>query len=382
MKREHYLQRIQKAFETHRVVALLGPRQCGKTTLANDYIKQVGQSISMKAKNYFDLEKHTDLARLSNTQLALESLDGLIVIDEIQRIPELFPTIRVLVDQVKTQRYLILGSASRDLIQQSSETLAGRIQYIETTPFSYEETHHMDRLWLRGGFPLSYLAKTDEDSYIWRREYTQTFLERDIPNLGIHISPLALRRFWMMIAHYHGNIFNASEIGKSLGVNHKTIRSYTDILVGTFMLREIPAWFENISKRQVKSPKIYFRDSGILHYLLNIPNDDGLYQHPKLGYSWEGFALESVIRHHEATEGEYYFWATQGDAELDLLIIKNGKRLGFEFKYTDMPKVTKSMNIAMEDLKLDRLFVIFPGKISFPLTAGIEAVGLEDYLNL
>lgn len=185
----------------------------------------------------------------------------------------------------------------------------------------------------------------------------------------------------MMIAHYHGSLFNASEIGKSLGLNHKTIRSYTDILVGTFMLREIPPWFENISKRQIKSPKIYFRDSGILHYLLNIPDDESLYHHPKLGSSWEGFALESTIRHHKASDGEYYFWETQGHAELDLLIIKNGKRLGFEFKYTDMPKITKSMTIAIEDLRLDKLFIIFPGKISFPLTTNIDAVGLENYLT-
>ena len=379
MRRLDYLERINKAFNTHKVVALLGPRQCGKTTLANDYIAYCKHPFAKK--NYFDLEKNTDLARLANPQLSLESLEGLIVIDEIQRIPELFPTIRVLADHAKTQRYLILGSASRDLIQQSSETLAGRIQYIETTPFSYEETHHANQLWLRGGFPLSYLAHNNEDSYIWRREYVQTFLERDIPNLGINIPPMQLRRFWMMLAHYHGNIFNASEIGKALGLTNKTIRHYADILIGTFMLRELPPWFENISKRQVKSPKIYFRDSGILHYLLNIIDEEGLYHHPKLGASWEGFALESIIRHHEATDGEYYFWATQAHAELDLLIIKNGKRLGFEFKYTDMPKLTRSMIISMKDLKLDELIVIFPGKETFPLANQISAFGLENYLQ-
>lgn len=378
MRRQHYLDRVKKAFRTHQVIALLGPRQCGKTTLANDYIAL--DPSSFDKKNYFDLEKNSDLARLANPQLSLEPLKGLIVIDEIQRIPELFPTIRALVDYNKTQTYLILGSASRDLLQQSSETLAGRIHYIEITPFSYEETHHANRLWLRGGFPLSYLAETNEDSYVWRREYIQTFLERDIPNLGIRIPAGQLRRFWMMLAHYHGNIFNASEIGKALGLNNKTIRHYTDILAGTFMIRELPSWFENISKRQVKSPKIYFRDSGILHYLLNIPHEESLYHHPKLGSSWEGFALESIIRHHEATDGEYYFWATQAHAELDLLIIKNGKRLGFEFKYSDAPKITKSMGIALDDLKLDKLSVIFPGNNSFPLAPNIQAFGLDNYL--
>ncbi len=379
MQRLHYLERINKAFKTHKIVALLGPRQCGKTTLANDYIA-VNQP-SFTKQNYFDLEKNTDLARLANPQLSLERLEGLIVIDEIQRIPELFPTIRVLTDHARTQRYLILGSASRDLIQQSSETLAGRVHYIETTPFSYEETQDANRLWLRGGFPLSYLADNEEDSFVWRREYAQTFLERDIPKLGIRIPASQLRRFWMMLAHYHGNILNASEIGKSLSLSHKTVRHYADILIGTFMIRELPPWFENISKRQVKSPKIYFRDSGILHYLLNIANEENLYHHPGLGASWEGFALESIIRHHEATEGEYYFWATQSHAELDLLIIKNGKRLGFEFKYTDMPKLTKSMVIAMTDLKLDTLSVIFPGKEDFPLADNVHAFGLESYLT-
>ena len=379
MKRSAFIQSIKKAFKTHRVVALLGPRQCGKTTLANQFIRE--EAPGFKQSHYFDLERNTDLARLAAPQFTLEALDGLIVIDEIQRIPELFPTLRAMVDHHPSQRYLILGSASRDLIQQSSETLAGRIHYIEITPFSYEETHDMDRLWLRGGFPLSYLFETDEESYVWRREYVQTFLERDIPNLGIRISPIELRRFWMMIANYHGNLLNASELGRSLGINHKTIRHYTDILIGTFMLREIPPWFEHISKRQVKSPKIYFRDSGLYHFLLNINTLESLQNNPKLGASWEGFALESIIRHHQARDGEYYFWSTQGHAELDLLIIKDGKRLGFEFKYSDIPKVTKSMHIAYEDLKLDELTVVYPGKMEFPLSKSIKAAGLASYLS-
>jgi hypothetical protein len=379
MKRSLFIQSIKKAFKTHRVVALLGPRQCGKTTLANQFIRE--ENPEFKPNQYFDLERNIDIARLATPQLTLESLTGLIVIDEIQRIPELFPTLRTMVDHHPSQRYLILGSASRDLIQQSSETLAGRIHYIEVTPFSYEETHDIDRLWLRGGFPLAYLFETDEESYVWRREYVQTFLERDIPNLGIRIAPIELRRFWMMMAHYHGNLLNASELGRSLSLTHKTIRYYTDILIGTFMLREIPPWFENISKRQVKSPKIYFRDSGIYHFLLNINTMESLKINPKLGASWEGFALESVIRHHQAREGEYYFWGTQGHAELDLLLVKDGKRLGFEFKYSDMPKVSKSMRIAIEDLKLDQLVVIHPGKESFPLSETISATGLASYLQ-
>jgi uncharacterized protein len=379
MKRSNYLERIAKAFETHRVVALLGPRQCGKTTLAKDFIAQ--QASFFNKKNYFDLEKNTDLGRLTNPQLALEALDGLIVIDEIQRIPELFPTIRVQVDEIKTQRYLILGSASTELIHQSSESLAGRIHYLEVTPFSYEEAQQFEQLWVRGGFPLSYLAANDEASYIWRREYIQTFLERDIPNLGIRIPPPQLRRFWMMLAHYHGNLLNASEIGKSMALTHKTIRHYFDILVGTFMIRELPPWFENISKRQIKSSKLYLRDSGILHYLLGIVDEPALFNHPKLGASWEGFALESIIRHHQAVEGEYYFWATQAQAELDLLIIKNGQRWGFEFKYTDRPKFTKSMAIAMEDLKLDSLTVIVPGDHDFPLAHHVNVCGLQKHLN-
>lgn len=271
-----------------------------------------------------------------------------------------------------------MGSASRDLIQQSSETLAGRIGYIELMSFSLLETKNSEQLWLRGGFPKSYLAKTDIDSYNWRLAYISTFLERDIPNLGFQIPAQQMRRFWLMLAHYHGQIFNASELGRSLGVSDHTVNRYLDVLVGTFMVRILYPWFENPGKRQVKSPKIYFRDSGILHALVGIPNQDQLDVYPKLGSFWEGFALEEVISIYQATPEECYFWATQSGAELDLLIIKNGKKIGFEFKYTDRPKITTSMQIAMQDLNLDHLYLIFPGRASFPLSENITAQGIEN----
>lgn len=379
LNRTHFIQKITTLFKIYPVVALLGPRQCGKTTLAKNYVQLKNKKLPKE--NCFDLEDPTDLARLTYPKMMLESLKGLIVIDEIQRRPELFPTLRVLVDiNPKTQRYLILGSASRDLIQQSSETLAGRIGYLELTPFSFTETKNSQKLWIRGGFPRSYLAKDDEKSKIWREDYIQTFLERDIPNLGIQIPPNQLRRFWMMLAHYHGNLFNASEIGRSLGLNHKTIKNYLDILTGTFMIRELQPWFENISKRQVKTSKIYFRDSGIFHTLLGITRSSELLTSPKIGASWEGYALEEIIRFHQARIEECYFWSTHGEAEIDLFIIKDGKRLGFEFKFTDAPKMTKSMAIAQADLKLDKLIVIYPGKHCFPIGKNIEAIGLEAYL--
>jgi len=379
MQRTAYRTQITRAFEVFPVVALLGPRQCGKTTLARDYLAQ--NAPSFLKQNYFDLEDITDLSRLTESKLALKNLTGLIVIDEVQRIPELFQMLRVLVDEPGANRqFLILGSASIELIRQSSETLAGRIGYIELTPFSYGETHELEKLWMRGGFPLSYLANNEENSILWREAYIQTFLERDIPSLGINIPPLQLRRFWMMLAHYHGSLLNASEIGRSLGVTNKTIRHYIDILTGTFMIRELQPWFENISKRQIKSPKIYFRDSGIYHSLLGL-DKSGLLTHPKLGASWEGLALEEIIRFHRAKVGESYFWQTQGEAELDLLLLKNGKRLGFEFKYTAAPKITKSMRIAFDDLGLDELILITPGDHDFMLSENIRACNLETYLK-
>lgn len=376
MQRPKYLKDIDAHFRVHSACAILGPRQVGKTTLAKMY----AEKHPKEKHQFFDLENPIDLSRLENPMLTLSKYSNqLIVIDEIQCRPELFPVLRVLIDQEKEHRkFLILGSASRDLIHQSSETLAGRIGYIELMPFSLEEAQNKDYLWLRGGFPRSFLASSDEESYLWRQSYITTFLERDIPNLGFHIPLQQMRRFWLMLAHYHGQIFNASELGRSLGISDHMVRKYLDILAGTFMIRILLPWFENLGKRQIKSPKIYFRDSGILHALFGIRNEKELEIFPKLGSFWEGFALEEIIRKVQAAPEECYFWGTQSGAELDLLIIKNGKRLGFEFKYTDTPKSTLSMKIACNDLKLDHLYVIFPGKQSFPIADQITACGLED----
>jgi len=375
MERPIYIKEIEKIFKVHPICAILGARQVGKTTLAKQYLRNIGRPDLP----FFDLENPLDLARLENPILALTALSkNPIIIDEIQRRPELFPVLRVLVDEEEKNRtFLILGSASRDLISQSSETLAGRIGYLELPPFSLFEVKNSKRLWLRGGFPRSYLANNDDNSYLWRQNYISTFLERDISNLGFNIPANQMRRFWLMLAHYHGNIFNASEIGRSLGISGHMVRKYLDILAGTFMIRILHPWYENLKKRQVKTPKIYFRDSGILNALLGISNDAQLHSYPKLGSFWEGFALEEIIRTLQLESQACYFWATQADAELDLFIIKHGKRIGFEFKYTDAPKVTKSMYIAQEDLKLDHLGVIYPGKEIFPLTDSITAYGLE-----
>ena len=287
---------------------------------------------------------------------------------------------RTLIDNPnQNQRWLLLGSASSALLKQSSETLAGRIAYLEIQPFSSQEVHENKTLWLRGGFPRSYLAQSDAKSFEWRKQYIKTFLEQDIPTLGIHIPSLNLRRFWMMLAHYHGNILNVEELSRSLGINNKNIRYYLDILTGTFMLRQLQPWWENISKRQVKSPKIYFRDSGLLHYLLDIEDNAILQHHPKIGASWEGFALEEIIRCSGVDPQNCYFWATHQQAELDLLMFHKGQRLGFEFKFADAPKLTKSMQIALTDLKLDLLTVIYPGEKEYWLTEKIKVTGLSSY---
>ena len=383
MRRAAFLNRVARYFRSHSIVGILGPRQCGKTTLARDYIETLGkQAVSDGGAggqvHYFDLEDPEHLNRLTDPKLALESLEGLIVIDEIQRSPELFPLLRVLIGRKRPkQRYLILGSASRDLIRQSSETLAGRIIYLELPPFTAFEVHDHHRLWLRGGFPPAYLASTDPDSITWRKAYVTTFLERDLPALGIDFAAATMRRFWMMVAHWHGNILNASELARSLDVSSPTIKRYLDILDGTFITRTLPPWYANIRKRQIKSPKILFRDSGILHALLNLPNRASLHAHPKIGASWEGFALEQVIQMHRADAGECFFWRTHGDAELDLLIVQGSKKTAFEFKYSSTPRVTRSMHSALADLALDEITIVCPGDGAYPLAENVRVASLQ-----
>lgn len=371
--RKRFLENIKVTHRVHSACAILGPRQCGKTTLAELYRK------TFKEKCFtFDLEDPADLAKLENPKLTLETLDGLIIIDEIQRRPELFPYLRVLVDRYPHRRYLILGSASQDLIHQSSETLAGRIGYIELTPFQLSECFDQTRLWKRGGFPKSFLQEDESLSWAWRKSYISTFLERDLPNLGFSTSPQDMRRLWTMLAHYHGNIINYTELGRSLSLSDTTIRRHIDLLEGSFMIRTLRPWFENIKKRQVKSPKVYIRDSGLFQTLLNITEDIDL--HPKVGASWEGFALEEVIRFHGADQEDCYFWATSNQAELDLLIVQGGKRVGFEFKYSDAPRMSRSLHSALEDLKLDKITVITPGDTDFLIHENVRAVGLKNYV--
>lgn len=368
-------QAIRSALRRSRVVALLGPRQCGKTTLAREF-------VAADSLNYFDLEDPASLARLSQPDLALRPLKGLVVIDEVQRHPELFPLLRVLADRRPLPaRFLILGSASPELLRQSSETLAGRI---ETVPLEGLRLRDLapsaqSRHWIRGGFPLAYTARSDGDSVAWRRQFLQTFLERDLPQLGVQIPAIALNRFWHMVAHYHGQIWNAAELARALAVNESTVRRYLDLLTGVFMVRQLPPWFENLGKRQVKAPKVYVRDSGLLHTLLDIGTERELALHPKVGASWEGYAIEETIKalRPEAS----YYWATHGGAELDLLLFKGGRRIGIEFKRIDAPTFTPSMRIALEDLKLNELKVAYPGDRRYRLAPKVEVIPLRQLLG-
>ncbi|MBI4244991.1 MAG: ATP-binding protein [Planctomycetes bacterium] len=376
IERKKLVQEVEAALHRSPIVSMLGPRQCGKTTLA--------RLICSKVKSeYFDLENQADRQRLSAPMLALGNLDCLIVIDEIQRVPQLFEVLRVLVDDPDSKaKFLILGSASPDLVRGISESLAGRVAFIDISGFSLSEagSDNYRKLWLRGGFPRSFLAKSDEQSARWRDDFIRTFLERDIPQLGISIPSETLRRFWVMVAHYHGQIWNAAQFGRSLGSSEPTARRYLDILSGAYVVRVLPPCFINIKKRQVKSPKIYIRDSGILHSLLTVSSFSDISKHPKYGSSWEGFALEQVLRI-TGTKDAYY-WATHSGAELDLLIHAKGKRIGFEFKCEDAPKTTKSMISAVKDLSLKKLFVIYPGEKFYHLSNKISVIPIKEIENI
>ncbi len=369
--RKKLLEQVRAALKRSRVVAIVGPRQCGKTTLAR-------QVLPTGRTHYFDLEDPAGLSQLDEPMTALRDCRGTVVIDEVQRRPDLFPIIRVLADRRPLPaRFLILGSASPHLLRQPSESLAGRIEIITMDGFSFQEVgkEKKQRLWLRGGFPLAFLARTDGDSQAWRKNFIQTFIERDVPQLGIGISPATLLRFWTMVAHYHGAIWNGAELARSLGVSEPAVRRYLDALEGVFMVRQLKPWHANLKKRQVKSPKVYVRDSGILHQLLGIRTLQDLLSHPKSGASWEGFAIEETVK--ALRPDEVYFWAVHTGAELDMLILKDGKRIGVECKRMDAPRMTPSMRVAVDDLELSRLLVLYPGDRRYRLADRVEVLPLH-----
>ncbi|MBI3118664.1 MAG: ATP-binding protein [Candidatus Hydrogenedentes bacterium] len=376
IQREIDLKLIRTALRRSRVVALLGPRQCGKTTLA----RQFAPSNSL---NYFDLEDPQDLGRLAEPDTVLRPLRGLVIIDEIQRRPELFPLLRVLADRKPLPaRFLILGSASPDLLKQSSETLAGRLETIVLDGFRLSDVgaDAQAKHWLRGGFPLSYTARSEANSLAWRQQFLKTFLERDLSQLGITIPATTLRRFWTMVAHYHAQIWSGAELARSLAINESTVRRYLDLMTGVFMVRQLSPWFENLGKRQVKAPKVFVRDSGLLHALLGIATPRDLERHPKVGASWEGYAVEEVLK--ALRPDEAYFWATHQGAELDLLLFKRGRRIGVECKRVDAPSLTPSMRIALEDLKLDELLVVYPGEKEYALAPRVKASPLHKMVDI
>ncbi len=379
IERRKELEMLAGLLERHRVVGIIGARQVGKSTLVNEYMKTAGQPFHV-----FDLENPDDLARLAEPMLALKNLSGIVVIDEVQRHPDLFPVLRVLADRTPSPaRFVILGSASPELLRQSSETLAGRIYYHELGGFSLEEVgiENAERLWFRGGLPRSFLARSQKESFENRTGYIRTFLEKDLPQLGIGVGAATMRRFWTMLAHYHGQTWNSSDLARSFGVADTTVRNYLDQLTSALVVRQLLPWHENISKRQVKSPKVYISDSGIFHALLNLPEPADLEAHPKCGASWEGFIMDQVIRHMGARPEECYFWATHAGAELDLLIVRGRKRHGFAIKRTSAPRVTPSMRHALNDLKLTQLDVIHAGDHTFPLAEGIRAVSMAGLLQ-
>ena len=366
---------VRHALRRSPVVALLGPRQCGKTTLARQF-------VAPDSLNYFDLEDPASLSRLDEPDTALRPLKKLVVIDEVQRRPELFSLLRVLADRRPLPaRFLILGSVSLDLLRQSSESLAGRIETLPLEGFRLADlgASAQGRHWLHGGFPRAYTPRLEANSLSWRRQFLQTFIERDLPQLGIRIPAVAVRRFWNMLAHYHGQTWNAAELARALAVNESTVRHYLDLLTGVFMVRQLQPWHENLGKRQVKAPKVYVRDSGLLHTLLGIASQRDLEYHPKVGASWEGYAVEETIKALQPDEA--YYWATYNRAELDLLLFKKGRRIGVECKRADAPTLTPSMRIALSDLKLDYLYVAYPGTKAYKLARNVEVVPLAKLVG-
>ncbi len=367
---------LTAAFGRGNCVVLLGPRQCGKTTLAREFAAHANIARS------FDLEDPLDLAELANPRLALSGLEGLVIIDEFQRKLELLPLLRVLLDRPgTTTKFLLLGSASPDLLRGSSESLAGRVEFVEMGGFSIAEVGvgHVSRLWQRGGYPRAFLSASDADSVVWRQNYIRTFFETDLRQLGVQIAPAAISRAFAMLAHHHGQVFNASELARSLGIAQTTARHYLDVLTDALVVRQLQPWFENLAKRQVKSPKFYIRDSGIAHSLLNISNQHELQRHPKVGASFEGFVIEQLLNIADARQA--YFWGTQGGAELDLLLFHRGSRIGIEIKHSDSPSASKSMHIAKVDLSLDELWLIYPGERIFAINEFITAMSLASALQ-
>jgi uncharacterized protein len=380
IERTGHLQAVKALLQSSPVVAILGPRQVGKSTLA----RQLASRWRRGGTTFFDLEQDADLRRLDEPAHALEPLRGLVILDEIHHRPDLFRTLRVLADRAKKPaRFLVLGSASPHLLRQSSETLAGRIAFHELPGFSLDEvgSRRLQRLWLRGGFPRAYTATKPEESVRWRRDFVRTFIERDLPQLDVRTPSNALRRVWSMLAHVHGQTVNWSELGRSMGVADTTVRSYLDVLEGTLVVRTLKPWQENISKRQVKSPKVLIRDSGLLHTLLDIETAEQLDGHPRVGASFEGFAIQEIARQLQARWDQCYFWATHAGAELDLLVVAGGRRLGFAIKLSDAPGMTPSIRAALIDLRLDSVDVVHAGNKTYPLAHRVRAVALSRVLD-
>ena len=375
--RRYQLRRLTQLLRASPVVALLGARQIGKSTLARQLVAaRRGPTI------WFDLEDPADLARLADPGLELPPLRGLVVLDEIQRLPDVFPLLRVLSDRPRTPaRFLVLGSASPEMLRQTSETLAGRVAFHDLDGFGLRDVSDVDRLWLRGGFPRSYVARSSGESRRWRDDFIRTFLERDLPAFGNPLPSVTMRRFWTMLAHWHGQLWNAAEFARSFGVSHTTVGRYLDLLTSHFVVRQVRPWFENVRKRQVRSPKVYIADSGILHALLDLNDRETLVSHPKVGASWEGFVIQQIVHATGKRMEDHYHWSTYTGAELDLFVTLGGHRYGFEVKRTSAPRLTPSMRSALETLKLHRLYVVYPGDRRFRMAEKVVALPVSRLLD-